>query len=502
MLCKNIPLTTIIIFMALIFWSCKKNKDDVQPVGSFDFSLKSEDLHHDSQPSPTASFVLFSIETVSGERLHTLEKADLAPSDDGYTSHSIPLPLGDYHLVEFFVLGQNDEVLYASPRSGSELASMVDRPLEIQVNLSSGDENTVTPEVIAITNYLPQDFGYNAFGFEEIEVINASIAAHTFTENGWELAKATFKVEAMAGVDEVVWTREANLESAINPINMRGGYDQYRFILTKEGYETIEEIYSLADLRTTENFTFQLNALATTIRVNFGTAVVIDSAHIVMSRQGTRLKKALVLENGHGTATFNLAPGDWEQEIIVYKQSSNDPTHITSSMISSNSPISLEHNMNLSYEGPFTKSDLDWHEWIILKDYETGVYVKMDANPEVLHVELHLNGRILNYGYVDRFAFLRSDGSICNMVYQECNPAGEPSDTFCGKEGDIFGGPEFNTCSPGSLIDCMVVLALEGIPYDIYFFYVWPRSFDSSGIIDRPIISPETRKKVAKQFLR
>ena len=155
---RNILFTTI-CFITVALLSCGDDENDAQPVGRFNFSLKNENLHNGSGQLQSASFVLFSIETVSGDQIYTLEKSPLNPSQDGYTTDPIQLPSGNYNLAEFFVLHENEAVLFASPRSGSALAAVVEKPLSISVEISTDHTASIGPEIVTTENSLPQDFG-------------------------------------------------------------------------------------------------------------------------------------------------------------------------------------------------------------------------------------------------------------------------------------------------------------------------------------------------------
>ena len=502
---RDTLLMMIIFFITVALSSCDNDKNDTSSTGRFKFSLKNEDLLDGSGQMQTTSFVLFSIETVNGDHVYTLEKSALHPSHDGYKTDPIYLPAENYTLVEFFVLGRNEEVLFASPRSGSALAELIKNPLSVPLQISANHTTSIVPEIVTTDNSLPQDFGYSTFGFEETEVITMGVAAYIPAENDWEIAGALLKIEAMTA-NQVDWWKEIQLKNDIATISVKGGYDLYRFTVTREDYKTSEKTYTSATLRETANLTFHLHPVLTTVRINFGNSVTIDSAHIIMTKPDVLLKQSLVFENGYGVAAFDLTPGEWRQEIMVYESTVIDHTdnnsQMTTTLITSTSSINLEHNREFNYNGPYFDSDLDWDHWIILKEPETGVSVRINKDPYLLHAELDLNGRRLSYGYLDRASFSEDDGTFCDIVFEECFPKGGPGDSFCERQGNIFDNGELRNCGPEESVDSMIVLTLEGCTDDIYLFYKWQPSAGTSGRVVRPSLEKGMGERLVKRHFQ
>ena len=101
--------------------------------------------------------------------------------DDG-NSEMLPLPPGTYSLTHFKVLNGDGDLIYLSPREGSETAKYVDRPLPLKFVVKSDNKARVKPEVLSVSDYESQAeleglkpskslldvFGYPNFGYQVV----------------------------------------------------------------------------------------------------------------------------------------------------------------------------------------------------------------------------------------------------------------------------------------------------------------------------------------------
>lgn len=108
--------------------------------------------------------LLVSLKNAEGETVLDRETLDLVPFGSSYMSVSLDLPTGDYAITEFLILDQEDEVKFATPVEGSELAVLVENPLPVEFSISDDVGTTVTLEVLEITETTdPEDLGYVVF---------------------------------------------------------------------------------------------------------------------------------------------------------------------------------------------------------------------------------------------------------------------------------------------------------------------------------------------------
>lgn len=94
------------------------------------------------------------------------EVLSLSLFNDTYLSTPLQLTVGTYSLEEFIVLNEDDSVIYISPKSGSDKADLVNRPLPMLFSVYKDSTTKVIPEVIEIDeDDTPADFGYTEFSF-------------------------------------------------------------------------------------------------------------------------------------------------------------------------------------------------------------------------------------------------------------------------------------------------------------------------------------------------
>ena len=68
------------------------------------------------------------------------------------------------------ILDEEDQIIYATPMEGSELAGLVNDPLPIEFIVSENESTLVTPQVLAVESTdTPESFGFASFGFEVVE---------------------------------------------------------------------------------------------------------------------------------------------------------------------------------------------------------------------------------------------------------------------------------------------------------------------------------------------
>jgi len=96
----------------------------------------------------------------------TTEILNLSLFNDTYLSSPLQLAVGSYSLEEFIVMDENDTVIYISPKSGSDKASLVTKPLPFVFTIYKDSTSRIIPEVVQVdSSDEPEDFGYTEFSF-------------------------------------------------------------------------------------------------------------------------------------------------------------------------------------------------------------------------------------------------------------------------------------------------------------------------------------------------
>lgn len=119
--------------------------------------------------------ILISINDAQGATVHQLKKLTLYKFGQEYLSESLQLLVGSYQLVEFFVLDEDDNIIYATPVEGSELANLVDHPLPVEFEITESGNTELIPQVLPVNDGDDaESFGYATFGFEVIAALSQS----------------------------------------------------------------------------------------------------------------------------------------------------------------------------------------------------------------------------------------------------------------------------------------------------------------------------------------
>lgn len=244
-----------VVFLALFsLYSCEKRSAD-NGSGTAEFSISSLDekgfaksaLSDDS--AQVSYQILFSVEDVEGNPVFTDKLIPLYQFGTGFVSENIEIESGEYRLTRFMIINTAGTVVFAAPVAGSPMAYLVNRPLPIDFTIKAGEVTRIIPEVLAVGENPPEQFGYVSFGVQIIKplgfwtvcyldnptddqpVVPTTARLTVYAANGWHY---TFKLQA-----------------TVNHIIVRGGSDVYIFVLEKEGYQAQKLKFTEGQLRAT-----------------------------------------------------------------------------------------------------------------------------------------------------------------------------------------------------------------------------------------------------------
>lgn len=237
----------LIISIALIVMNCAH--DGTLPVqGNVQIAVAVSTKTSDggrvaSVDLPDSAYVSLSIETTSGVSVYSLKRIELIKLGDGFITAPVVLTEGNYRLTDFMILSKHNEVLYATPKEGSSLASLVDDPLPVNFSITKDGILNLNVEVVSTTQQTPQDFGYVSFA---VEVVKPDYAISLFIAEGNELRLASGKLELYQGNDLIY---KQNLDSKVNAVNFKGDPNAtYTLFVIKEGYTLKTRTYVLHEL--------------------------------------------------------------------------------------------------------------------------------------------------------------------------------------------------------------------------------------------------------------
>lgn len=233
----------VIFILSLIFLnSCeKKNSPEGSITGMAEFSFNLNQQNGTAKSGTIDSSLvtyqlMVSISDMSGNPVITDEMIPVYVFGTGFISEKIEIKAGEYNLTKFIVIDPAGQVVYASPLEGSPLAYITNDPLPIRFNVIQGQLTSIAPEVIAVDNYTPGDFGYANFGVQVIKPLE--FYAICYLDNPLIMAPTQITDAKLTIYSADGWYYTFYLKAEVNHLIIRGGSDSYTFVLEKEGYAT------------------------------------------------------------------------------------------------------------------------------------------------------------------------------------------------------------------------------------------------------------------------
>lgn len=236
---KYLALTTIVL--VALFSSCEKEELPEAETGKLEIavSLAGPELKSD-EPDSTGTYpwhVLVTVINSLGEAVFDEELIPLYRFGNDFISGKIELKTGRYQLSQFLVINPEGKVVYAAPREGSPKAYLAKDPLPKGFSILPGESTRVIPEVFAVVDSAPEDFGYASFGFQVIRTLPFFVMA--VIDDSMLMAPlvpvpARLHVESPDG-----WMHDYHLEPQINQVVIRGGVRYYLFVAYASGCEPV-----------------------------------------------------------------------------------------------------------------------------------------------------------------------------------------------------------------------------------------------------------------------
>ena len=228
------------------------NKENVNKgIGTVEFSLNlpggSGQLKSVTIDSTVVSYqLMISVEDLKGNSILTDKLIPLYTFGTGFVSDKIEIQTGLFKLTKFMVMSPSGAIVYATPLAGSPLAYLTNKPLPISFNIISGQVTTVLPEVLAVGDQSPTQFGYAAFGVQIITPLD--FYTMCILDNPLLMAPTLITTAKLTISDNNGWSYSFNLAAAVNHLIIRGGSDNYNFLLEKDGYTPQNLQFSAAQL--------------------------------------------------------------------------------------------------------------------------------------------------------------------------------------------------------------------------------------------------------------
>jgi hypothetical protein len=247
---RSFPLILLVVFA---FSSCEKNSDSSKGTAKFSVASieESNQLKSAWAEGDLVSYhLMVSVVDAEGNPVFTGKLVPVYLFGPGYISEELEMDEGDYRLTEFMLIDPSGEVIAATPLEGSPLAYLVNDPLPIGFSVAGGLSTVVRPELLAVGDHTPGDFGYVSFGGPIIRPLEFYVVC--LLDNPLSMSPVQPPVSADLTVFAGnIWHYRFKLEPAVNHLVIRGGFEYYTFLLEKEGYVSQTFRVKASELRAT-----------------------------------------------------------------------------------------------------------------------------------------------------------------------------------------------------------------------------------------------------------
>lgn len=193
---------SILTVLALIISSCEQQQDTTPATGSITFEFSTPTTARLQEFNPDA--ILVTIETESGETVHSLARIELYQLSDQFLSNSVlQVPVGNLKITQLLAVNEENEVTHVIPTEGSVYASSVEDPLPIYFEVSKDQRVEFNLQLIKLEGN-SADYGYTGFVIEETNTLQevtlnfSMLAPDYFVTEGYDSVRVTLTHEAMS----------------------------------------------------------------------------------------------------------------------------------------------------------------------------------------------------------------------------------------------------------------------------------------------------------------
>jgi hypothetical protein len=232
----------IFIFLGILaitgLSSCTKDAGN-DGIGTAEFSMNLPDglsqLKATTTDSVVVSYqVMISVTDTKGNSVLSDKLVPLYTFGTGFVSAKIEIKTGEFRLTKFMVISPSGAIVYAAPVAGSPVAYLTKKPLPITFNINTDKVTTIVPEVLVVGDQSPSQFGYATFGVQIVKPLDfytMCIIDNPLLMTPTQMTTARLTISNNNG-----WIYSFNLAASVNHLIIRGGSENYTFLLEKEGY--------------------------------------------------------------------------------------------------------------------------------------------------------------------------------------------------------------------------------------------------------------------------
>jgi hypothetical protein len=232
---------------AVLFTACSHDDNVSEPTEQlqFSFSLSDESSSNGrtQEQLPPGSKLFLSLEKSNGETVFTMKEVKILTFGESYISEPVELRPGHYAITDFLIANEAGEIIYATPKKGSLLASVVRPALPYNIFVGKNRVTTTDMKVADVQGQQPENFGYASFNIHAGTTFQISVLRHADGE--MKLTDATGYITE--GDDTL---HVYNLGAKVNTVFFEGDEGTtYKLTIEKSGYRTFTKEFEINELQ-------------------------------------------------------------------------------------------------------------------------------------------------------------------------------------------------------------------------------------------------------------
>lgn len=233
----NFTRLVLIGFFAVIALSCNEESPTSLVKVQFNLAVQADQYNDGGRLQspleiPNGAKLLISVETETGAPVMTFEEVELLRVGGNIVTAPLHFYPGTFQIVDFLLVDEANNVLFATPKRGSPLANYIRNPLVVKLTITGGKAKVVQMDVMDVAQATPESFGYVSFNINVVHPL--SVVVFAATANGAVMTSAKMTIEKGEPILETML-----LNAGINRVAFKHSADEnYIMRISKPGYQT------------------------------------------------------------------------------------------------------------------------------------------------------------------------------------------------------------------------------------------------------------------------
>lgn len=260
---RTLQLFLHLCVIVLLISSCEEEPTEQQEqLVQFTFSSEQPTENGRMTDLSDARAVVISIKNSSGETMLSMEKFDVYKLEgtnyvQKFVSKPVSLKPGNYDLTDFLVVDEDNNVIYVTPKEGSDNSNLVHDPLPIQFSVTANTLNEFPVQVVDATTDPVESYGYATFSIHDVSTLRFRIQPFIveYKLSAYEhipyLALTDAHIEvSLSSSHKVVFVGTITPDN--NVVEVPVSWDSYDVKISKEFYEPYEKTFTSEELIATQ----------------------------------------------------------------------------------------------------------------------------------------------------------------------------------------------------------------------------------------------------------